>query len=281
MHTLLKTGRSSRKCGVLVLAVAVLSILVGIARAEAATQIVTRPEQLATGPVARVIAVLDGDTVILDDRQHVRLTGLNAPEIAHPPAPAEPYGAEAKSELAQLLNNRQVHLYYGGARNDRYGRVLAHLVRDDGLWIQQEMVRRGAARVYTFADNRALAAPMLAAEQAARAARKGLWAKADYAVRNADQPIAPMEVFHVVEGRVTQVIFHRSWIFINFGADWRKDFTATISGKDRSLFDKNWLMELEGQMIRVHGRVHYHNGPSVTVTHPEQIEIVTNASDGH
>ena len=70
---------------------------------------------------------------------------------------------------------RVLRLSYGGRRKDRYGRALAHLHREDGLWIQEQMLRLGLARVYSFRDNRAVVAEMLAAEHEARQKRLGRW----------------------------------------------------------------------------------------------------------
>ncbi len=69
---------------------------------------------------------------------------------------------------------------------DRYRRVLAHLVRSDGLWLQGAMIERGFARVYTFSDNRRLANALLQKEQLARAGQSGIWALSHYAVRPVD-----------------------------------------------------------------------------------------------
>ena len=44
----------------------------------------------------RVDWVIDGDTVVLSNRQKVRYIGINAPELAHDGHMAEPYGDAAK-----------------------------------------------------------------------------------------------------------------------------------------------------------------------------------------
>lgn len=236
-----------------------------------AQEAATRPEQLSPGPEGTVLKILDGDTLVLNQHINVRLTGLNAPEIAHQDRAAEPFGPESRQLLEKLAKGQKVRLYYGGTRKDRYGRALAHIVRDDGLWLQEAMLKAGGARVYTFADNYALAAPMLAAEATARTSRKGVWALPDYQIQAARDDLAPLERFHIVRGTVRDVVPHRQWTFINFGDNWKTDFTATISGKDRKAFDKNRLNQLVGQEIELRGWVNYHNGPSMTLSHPAQI----------
>ena len=229
---------------------------------------------LDRGEQGLVQQVFDGDTILLDTGLRVRLVGLNAPEIAYENRPAEPFGLESRAMLEKLLKGQSVTLYYGGTRRDRYGRALAQIERADGLWIQQAMLEQGGARVYSFADNRALVPPMLAAERTAREKHLGLWALPLYAVRDADQPITPLHFFHIVEGRVQQVKPYRQQVFINFGDNWKKDFTAVVPGDAQKTFDPAMLQGLEGKKIRVRGWVDYMNGPSLILNHPEQIEIV-------
>src|SRR3546814_9669358 len=86
-------------------------------------------------------------------------------------------------------------LYVGGAPGGRADGT------PEGVWVQGEMLRRGMARVYTFADNRALVAEMLALEREARAARRGIWGHPFYAVRRHDALDRHIGTFQLVEGR--------------------------------------------------------------------------------
>ena len=228
---------------------------------------------------ARVVEVIDGDTVMLDSGAEVRLVGIQAPKLplGRPNFPAWPLADRAKAVLEELSLGRRVTLSYGGRRVDRYGRQLAHLHRDDGLWLQGEMLRRGLARVYSFADNRALVAEMLALERAARARRRGIWDDPFYAERSAEPVHAlPLESFELVVGRVVDVAVVRGRAYLNFGADWRSDFTVSAAPAVRRLFERDGpdLAALEGRTIRVRGWLKWRNGPMIELTHPEQIEVL-------
>ena len=115
-------------------------------------------EALEAGGQATVLEVVDGDTLILEDRTEVRLAGIQAPKLplGRPGFETWPLAQEAKQALAGLTLGQVVTLTFGGRRMDRYGRLLAHLHLSDGRWIQGEMLALGLARVYSFADNRAL-----------------------------------------------------------------------------------------------------------------------------
>ncbi len=142
---------------------------------------------------AQVVEVIDGDTLVLDDGRTVRLVGIQSPKLplGRTGFEAWPLAEEAKAALSELTLGREVGLAYGGRQIDRHGRALAHLFDQAGLWIQGALIDRGMARVYSFADNRALVPELLARERAARAAARGIWALRAYAVRDAAAVPAP------------------------------------------------------------------------------------------
>jgi hypothetical protein len=169
-----------------------------------------------------------------------------------------------------------VTLTFGGRRMDRYGRLLAHLHLSDGRWIQGEMLALGLARVYSFADNRALVEEMLALERAAREASRGIWSHPFYRVIRVEETPSFIDSFQLVEGRVLKVAVVKSRGYLNFGPDWREDFTISIAPRDRKLFEADGagLEDLEGRLIRVRGWIKSFNGPMIEATHPEQIELL-------
>ena len=44
-----------------------------------------------------VVRVVDGDTIILDGKEKVRLIGVDTPETKHPQKPVQYYGKEAST----------------------------------------------------------------------------------------------------------------------------------------------------------------------------------------
>ncbi len=68
----------------------------------------------------------------------------------------------------------------------------------------------------------------------------------------------------------------RGRVYLNFGADWKTDFTVTVAPRDRRLFDDAGIDPgaFAGARLRVRGWVKQYNGPMIEVTHPEQIEVL-------
>ena len=249
-----------------------------------------KPEPGGTGMVREIT---DGDTLVIEmveatpttppeaavgSKIPVRLVGIQAPKLplGRPDFRAWPRAEESKAALSELALGKRLTLSFGGQRRDRHGRLLAHLHAEDGTWIQGEMLRAGMARVYTFADNRELAAEMYALERAAREARRGIWGNAFYAVRTPEQLAPLVGTFQLVEGRVKNAAIVHSRAYLNFGADWKTDFTVTIPPPGLTLFRRAKLdiAGLSGKRIRVRGWVETYHGPMIEATHPEQIEVL-------
>ncbi len=257
----------------------VLLLVVGMASGTATRSTsATLFEALSPGGSATVVEVVDGDTVVLNDGRQVRLVGIQAPKLPLGRAgfAAWPLADRAKAALEALSLGHEVSLGFGGRRTDRHGRALAHLFLPDGRWVQGELLSQGMARVYSFPDNRALVPQMLRLERAARAARAGIWGDDWYAVRTPEATRRDLGTFQLVEGLVVAVAEVRGRYYLNFGADWRTDFTVTVAKNRHGLFeDMNVdLKTLKGRSIRVRGWIDQRNGPTIEATHPEQIEVL-------
>jgi endonuclease YncB( thermonuclease family) len=133
---------------------------------------------------ARVIKVIDGDTLVLESKARVRLLGIDAPEMEREGRPAEFQAHQAKAYLAQLVEGKEVRLEYGPLRYDQYGRLLAHVFLADNTLVEAALLRQGLARVYFHPPNLGHREVLLAAQTEAMDARRGLWVKA----LNQDEP---------------------------------------------------------------------------------------------
>jgi endonuclease YncB( thermonuclease family) len=250
------------------------------------------PERLPAAGGGLVLAVEDGDTLDMDDGRVVRLAGIEAPKPpvgrnepgGHNEGRHWPLAEAARAALGELALGRRIELR-GAGTADRHGRILAHVVRDDGVWLQGALLTRGLARVHTRPDARDLATDMLALETGARGAGRGLWRTRAFAVRPAEPPALERDIdsFQIVEGRVVSAAKVHGQVFLNFGADWRDDVTVRISPEALKVFTRAGVdpMGLEGRAVRVRGWVGLRNGPMIEATHPEQIEAVDGAALPH
>ena len=130
-----------------------------------------------TGDWRQVERVVDGDTLILDGGERVRLIGVDTPETVHPNKPVERFGKEASAFTRGLVEGERVRLAFeeGGSTKDRYGRTLGYIYLEDGRLLNLEIIEKGYGHAYTrFPFSRMEA--FRDAERAARDASLGLWA---------------------------------------------------------------------------------------------------------
>jgi len=240
--------------------------------------LVTVPAVALEGGVAtegpfRVRAVLSGSLIELWDKRQVRLARIRAPEPWRGDATLT---RAAQEVLAGLTLNKDVVLTFSGPRYDRYGRLVARVDTVAGLWVQAAMVGRGWAQVHTDETQRDGMAELLALEAAARTANRGLWRDWRYQVLDPETAGRVAEGFHVVEGTVLSVSTVGAWTYLNFGPDWRSDFTISIHRGDRARMREGLgrLESLAGRDVRVRGWVSRLNGPMIEATYPEQIEVL-------
>ncbi|MBL8703760.1 MAG: thermonuclease family protein [Rhodospirillales bacterium] len=223
---------------------------------------------VADAAAQTVAQILDADTLRLEDGREIRLTGLRVSR------PADRWSRAARALLQDRALGRRVALDPPEPGQDRRGRLLAQVTTADGLWLQGLLLEAGLARVETFADNHRRAPDMLAIEAAARAAGRGLWSDPRFRVLSAEEAETAGEGIHLVEGRVVRVVERRDRFYLDFGQDWRRDFSVTILKRDRAAFKAAGLdpAELGDARLRVRGWMRMFNGPMIDLTHPQQIE---------
>lgn len=127
----------------------------------------------------RVVEVLDGDTVVLEGGERLRLRGVDAPEVRHGRRPGQFYGQEARKELQTLLGRGDVLLDRIELGTDRYGRLVGVAHLPDGRCLNVLLVVAGAAFAYPHASdkNAVLAEEILRAQRTAIAQSRGFWPK--------------------------------------------------------------------------------------------------------
>jgi micrococcal nuclease len=132
--------------------------------------------------------VIDGDTIVVNagadletpdskplDGETIRFIGVDAPEIEHPPEPAECYGNEAKAFTEGQIGGRIIEISYdlpNGIR-DEFGRLLAYVDRS-GVVVNERLIETGHARAFRQFPHRDRSA-YIALEDEAKRQNLGLW----------------------------------------------------------------------------------------------------------
>jgi micrococcal nuclease len=157
------------------------SVLIGLLLltlpAACATGVQELPPSIGARTSARVVDVIDGDTirVLADGREvTVRLIGIDTPEEDGPYTELECYGREATDHTTGRLDGADVDLEYDVERTDRYERTLAY-VWLEGELVNESILAQGAGVLLTIPPNVAYVERFERAQRSAREAGRGLW----------------------------------------------------------------------------------------------------------
>jgi len=226
---------------------------------------------LAEGERGRVARVIDADSLALDTGLRVRLAEVEAPAVGYGDRQDEPGATAAREVMQRACVGRAAQLWYGGLTRDRYERAIAHVIARDEVggevWLNGLAVRQGAARVRTYPDNAKRARRLLALEQEAREAKRGLWAEDYWRVRRTND-ISGAPNFAIVEGVVSGV-----------GARAGDGEAHLVGGSIRfDVGERLGAADVDvraGARIRVRGRIDARrDAPLIRVTHWAQVETV-------
>jgi len=134
--------------------------------------------------------VVDGDTLFLENREYVRLLGIDTPEM-HESAKLyrdaqrskqsvesiKQDGRKAYEFTKQLVEGKRVRLEFDWQRYDKYNRILAYVFLEDGTLVNAQIVEAGYARLTNFRINATYADLFLKLYHEARENKRGLWAE--------------------------------------------------------------------------------------------------------
>ncbi len=230
------------------------------------------PVEIGRAPIVRVEK---NGVLVLRDGRAVDLEGLLLPKGARDHAP-DFVAQQAVERLSSLTKGTDVTLRARVPKEDRYGRIRSQVfVHHDGgdVWLQELMLREGLARVMIAPDRPECARELYAAEAEGRAARAGIWALSVYAVRTPDNLGGDIGTFQIVDGVVKNASLHDGRAYLNFGDDWRTDFTATVAPDDMKLFRAAGVAPVAyaGKKVEARGIVQSLNGPEIELGAPDMI----------
>ncbi|MGI9503017.1 MAG: thermonuclease family protein, partial [Geminicoccaceae bacterium] len=213
---------------------------VGITSADAVA------EDAARAPLD-VSDVTENGALVLADGQKICLAGIWFPEIGD--------GEDIPSAwLGIIADGALTYISEPPALRDRYGCPVATVERRGGRSLQEALVSAGWAVVdpMTMSGDELAIDWMLTLEARARAAGLGIWKDRSASPRTVEDLAGWIGTRQLVEGRVRRTYSNKRYVYLNFGADWRTDFTARL---DRSMLEARSMdaADFEGKALRVRG----------------------------
>ncbi|MEM8551375.1 MAG: thermonuclease family protein [Pseudomonadota bacterium] len=162
----------------------------------------------------------------------------------------------------------------GEREADRYGRILGDLLTGPNRRsLLMQLLSEGLALVDPTVMSQACLDAMFTVERAAEQQRRGIWRRAP--VRMADDATLSGAAgrYALVEGVVKSIGQTRRTVYLNFGVNYRTDFTVLVRRRKGEAW-RDGLSALEGRRVRVRGVLGAWNGGLIEVEHPRQIETL-------
>ena len=236
------------------------------------------PVRLALAAVeaetVRVAAVVAADRLQLLDGRTVRLAGVIVPGTLGDDPRAQPVARDAHNLVQKLTADAELELHSYGL--DRQARVVGDLeLPAGGGSLADRLLRAGLAWVDGATDLPGRAG-RLESEAAAKEAGRGLWSMEGLGIQDAGRVRATPARYAVVQGTVAGVRAGDPWTYLNFGDDWRRDFTVRMSPAVAKLVKRAGSdpAKLGGQRLRVRGWLLDINGPMIEIVGPGQLEVL-------
>lgn len=229
---------------------------------------------------ATVTAIIDPISIQTNQGDIIRLSAIESPDYRL--QKQGPFSIATMEILSDMLLGQTITLYQ--TKDPKTGRInrmrhkLAHITRTaDGLWVQGALLSLGLVRTQTTRYTPEMATQMHALENLARAQALGLWGQAQYLPLRAAEASQAIGKSHIIQGKVHSASTHNGRIFINFGPNWRTDFTLLIPSEHKKAFYKAKINPLnwQGYRIEARGWVDEYNGPVIEIDHPQAVRILS------
>ena len=217
--------------------------------------------------------VIDGDTVITADNKHIRLIGIDTPEINYITGANDTGADAAKNYLTALLKGAgEAGMVFDKEKYDQYGRTLAHLYLKDGTNIQAELLGQGLAVPLTYPPNLKNTRCYYHASDLAREQQRGLWGYGQYQPINAENLSDTDRGFKIVYGSLNRIVESKRSLSLHVS----DSFIATIRTSDLILFKSKDINGSLGNQIQVQGELYQRNGNFwMSIRHPQDLKILS------
>jgi micrococcal nuclease len=131
---------------------------------------------------------VDGDTLVLESGERVRLIGIDTPELhisdkLYREAQRSKtdiqtimaLGKQAYKFTRNLVEGRRVRIEFDLEKYDKYGRLLCYIYLEDGTFVNAKIIQEGYASLLTIPPNVKYVDLFQALYQEARDNKRGLW----------------------------------------------------------------------------------------------------------
>lgn len=220
--------------------------------------------------------------MVLSDDTIVTLDGIRIPDQYSKETSSDQisYNLKAKSVLEDTFKGKNARAFTNKkdqtVERNRLGQIPAQVKQEEsGLWAQKLLLESGLARAWPSITTAPVWQNLIRAEQVARISQTGLWSDPKFAVQSPEEVKENPYNMQIVKGVVRSVATIRNNIYLNFGQNWREDFTIMIPTNLRKDMSQKKMspIDWQGKTIEVRGFVESYNGPMIKITDIDQMMV--------
>ncbi len=174
-------------------------------------------------------------------------------------------------ESSACLNDTEAQSH-DNTKHRHHGPELGYFKSEDAKTsIQHEVLASGKVRFWSISEDYEQLREIFEVEQNADVRHYTIY-------KTAEPETVPVDEFNIIEGEVYDVFERGDNIYINFGEDWRSDFTLRIRRYNYVSLKKQTgldILNLKGKTLNIRGITYDYNGPAIDWTLPTQVFIKT------
>lgn len=172
-----------------------------------------RDANIFENSVHQVVAVIDGDTIDIENDVRIRLLGIDAPERD------ACFADEATEELRKLLTGAHIRIEKDISGADRYDRLLRYVYisaddpNEDDVFVNEKLVRDGFAKAYGEAPDNRYRDLLASAQEDAKQNKRGLWGacKQPEEESNRERDSEPEDPSCTIKGNISEKAYGRQY----------------------------------------------------------------------
>lgn len=226
--------------------------------------------------------VYDGDTLLVTDekgnnKRKIRVIGIDTPEVKHHQQKAQLFGAKAREALRVLLKdvNYQIFLEFDKEKQDRYGRLLAHVYLANGKNISEWLLQQGFAKTLIIPPNVKHVDCYKQAEREAQKQTLRLWKLKSNRIRKAQDLKSRTKGYIRLRAKVIQIKRKKKTLWLYLQSNFKKSLRLQIRKKNWHYFKGVNFDSLVFKDVIVSGVLKNRKGRrTMTLNHPSQLETV-------
>ncbi|NKD55125.1 MULTISPECIES: hypothetical protein [unclassified Haematospirillum] len=182
--------------------------------------------------------------------------------------------------LRTLLDGERICISASPPLPDRHGRLSGDVYRErDDLWVQEQLVLSGLAFVVPTPGAGESARKLLGRESGTRMKDREQWQQAKILKQADTVGQDDQGTFRIVEGIVRRTTRTNKGAYLDFGADWRTDFSVFLPPATTRRLERAGmtLRKLSGRNVQIRGYIEKRAGYLITLTEPDFLQILPSA----